>query len=79
MYFKQKKKQPRLSRKMSEFLRTCLRQVGACSDTHGLLTTEKCKHARHIQRFWPLFQLVGSKNSALHALCRELLIRLSLI
>ena len=58
---------------MSEFLRTCLRQVGAYLNTPGLLTTRKCKLARHLQRFWPLFQLVGSKNSALHALCRELL------
>ena len=50
-----KKSNPRLSRKMSEFLRTCLRQVGAYLDTPGLLTTRKCKHARHIQRIWPLF------------------------
>ena len=33
------KENPRLSRKLSEFLRTCLRQVGAYLNTHGLLTT----------------------------------------
>ena len=64
------KENPRLSRKLSEFLRTCLRQVGAYLDTPGLLTTRKCKLARHTQRFWPLFKLVGSKNSVLHALRR---------
>ena len=58
---------------MSEFLRTCPRQVGSNLKTPGLLTTRKCKLSRHIQRLWPLFKLVGSKNSALHALCRELL------
>ena len=64
------KENPRLSRKLSEFLRTCLRQVGAILNTPGLLTTRKCKLARHTQILWPLFKLVGSKNSVLHALCR---------
>ena len=58
------KKSPALAVRCVEFLRTCSsKQVGVYQNTHGLLTTKKCEHARHIYEIDSSYKLVGSKNS----------------